>query len=76
MLLVYSAGLAVPFLLAAFLLQHFMGSMGRIGRWLPWVNRASGVLLLALGILLITGTFTTLTAIMSSWTPEWLLDRM
>jgi cytochrome c-type biogenesis protein len=76
LLFVYSAGLAVPFLLAALLLQRFMGNMGRIGRWLPWVNRISGALLLILGILLLTGSFTALTAMMSGWTPDFLLERM
>ncbi len=76
LLLVYSAGLAIPFLIAALLLQRFMGNMGRLARWLPWVNRVSGGLLLIIGILLLTGSFTALTAIMSGWTPDFLLERM
>jgi cytochrome c-type biogenesis protein len=76
LLFVYSAGLAVPFLLAALLLQRFVGNMGRIGPWLPWVSRISGVLLLVLGVMMLTGSFTALTALMSSWTPDFLLERM
>jgi cytochrome c-type biogenesis protein len=76
LLLVYSAGLAIPFLLAALLLERFLGNVRRIGPWLPWISRASGALLLIIGILLVTGTFTTLTAIMASWTPDFLLERM
>jgi cytochrome c-type biogenesis protein len=76
LLLVYSAGLAIPFLLAALLLQHFLGGMRRIGRWLPWVSRISGLLLLVIGILLLTGSFATLSALMGSWTPAFLLERL
>jgi len=76
LLLVYSAGLALPFLLAALLLQRFVGGMRKIGPWLPWVNRISGALLLIVGILMITGSFTVLTAMMARWTPQFLLDRM
>jgi len=76
LLLVYSAGLAIPFLLAAFLLERFLGTMKHLGRWLPWVSRISGVLLLLLGILMITGSFTQLTAMMARWTPNFLLRWM
>ena len=76
LLLVYSAGLAVPFLLAALLMQHFLGGMKRVGKWLPWVSRISGGLLLVIGLLMITGTFTTLTALLARWTPDFLLERL
>ncbi len=76
LLFVYSAGLAVPFLLAALLLQHFIGNMKRIGPWLPWVSRISGALLLILGLLMVTGRFSMLTAMMMNWTPQFLIDRM
>jgi cytochrome c-type biogenesis protein len=76
LLLVYSLGLAIPFLLAALLLQHFLGGMRRIGPWLPWVSRISGILLLVLGLLMITGSFTALTALLGRYTPAFLLERM
>jgi cytochrome c-type biogenesis protein len=74
LLLFYSAGLAVPFLAAALLLQRFLGSVRRIGPWLPWVSRISGILLLVLGVLMLTGTFSTLTAVMARWTPSFLME--
>jgi cytochrome c-type biogenesis protein len=76
LLFVYSLGLAVPFLLAALLLGRFLSSVRKIGPWLPWVSRISGVLLLVLGILLLTGSFTTLAAMLARWTPQFLLERM
>ena len=76
LLLVYSAGLAIPFLAAALLLDHFLRGVRRVGPWLPWISRASGLLLLILGILLLTGSFTTLSGILNQWTPEFLRDRL
>jgi cytochrome c-type biogenesis protein len=76
LLFVYSLGLAVPFLIAALLLQRFLGSMRRIGPWLPWISRISGALLLVIGIMMLTGTFTALTALLARFTPEFLLNRI
>lgn len=73
---VYSLGLAIPFLFAAVALDRFLAGYGRIRRWLPWVSRASGVLLIAVGILLLTGMFTILAEIMAGWTPDFILERI
>ncbi len=72
----YSAGLAIPFLLSTLLLERFLGSYGRIRRWLPWINRISGTLLIALGLLMLTGEFSRLAAMFASWTPAWLSSRI
>ncbi len=76
LLFVYSLGLAVPFLLAALLLQRFLGGMGRMGRWLPWINRVSGGLLILVGVLMLTGSFTALSAALARWTPSFLMERL
>lgn len=72
----YSLGLAVPFLLAALLLDRFLIGYARFRRWLPWVERASGALLIVVGILLVTGTFSVLSGIMAGWTPDFILERI
>lgn len=74
LLFVYSLGLAIPFLLAALLMERFLASSRRIGPWLPWLSRVSGALLLLLGILMLSGSFTTLTSILARWTPDFLLQ--
>lgn len=76
LLLVYSAGLAVPFLAAALLLDRFLGVVKGMGRWYPWVSRISGLLLLILGVLLITGSFTILSSRLMQLTPDFLLERL
>ncbi|MFQ5913354.1 MAG: cytochrome c biogenesis CcdA family protein, partial [Nitrospinota bacterium] len=60
LLLVYSAGLAVPFLLAAVAFNGFMASFQRIKKLLPAVQKAGGIVLILMGVLLLTGQFTIL----------------
>jgi cytochrome c-type biogenesis protein len=74
LLSMYSLGLAIPFLLAALALDRFLQVFKRFRRFLPAVEKASGVLLVFLGLLLITGSFTLLTTWLAGYVPEWLLD--
>ena len=76
LLFVYSMGLAVPFILAALALDRFLGAFSRFRRFLPAVQKASGVLLIALGVLLVTGSFVVLAAWLNRFTPEFLLERL
>jgi cytochrome c-type biogenesis protein len=65
----YSAGLAVPFLLAAWAVESFFEWFQRFRRYLPWVQRISGILLILVGVLMITGDFTRLAAWLQAITP-------
>lgn len=76
LLLAYSLGLAVPFLLAALMIDRFMELFQRYRGALVWMSRASGVLLIAVGLLMITGSMTVLTAWLQRWTPEFLRSRL
>ncbi|HUH12802.1 MAG TPA: cytochrome c biogenesis CcdA family protein [Longimicrobiales bacterium] len=76
LLSVYSLGLAIPFLLATLALERFLSASTRFRRWLPWVSRVSGVLLIGVGILLLTGSFTALSALFARWTPDFLVERL
>jgi len=73
---VYSAGLAVPFLLAAVAVESFLDWFQRFRRYLPWVMRVSGVLLIFVGILMATGQFTRLAGWLQGLTPAFLRDRI
>jgi cytochrome c-type biogenesis protein len=72
----YSAGLAIPFLLAAWMVESFFGWFARFRKYLPWVQRASGVLLILVGVLLITGEFTRLAGWLQGLTPDWLRGKL
>ena len=76
LLFVYSLGLAVPFLLAALALDSFLSAFKRFRRFLPIVERVSGLLLIVLGILLLTGTFTILSTYLIRFTPEFIMNRI
>ena len=60
LLAVYSAGLAVPFLLTSFGIDRFLSFYGRFRRHLRTVEVASGILLIAIGLLVLTRHFTLL----------------
>lgn len=55
LLIAYSAGLAIPFLLAALGVGRMAEWIRRHGRAILWVSRATGVVLVIVGFLLLTG---------------------
>ena len=61
----YSAGLAVPFLLTSLGIDRFLQFYARFRRHLHAVEVASGVLLIAIGALIVTRHFTILSAWLS-----------
>src|SRR5678809_1263379 len=66
----YSLGLAVPFLLAALALDTFLGWFQRFRRHLGTVKTVSGILLVAVGLLMASGEFTRLADWLSRLTPS------
>jgi cytochrome c-type biogenesis protein len=76
LLAVYSAGLAVPFLVAAWAIESFLEWFQRFRRFLPWVMRASGALLVFVGALLVSGQFTRLAGWLQQLTPEVLRNQL
>jgi cytochrome c-type biogenesis protein len=55
LLAVYSLGLGIPFLIAAFMVEQFSSLFARMKRHLMMVERAMGVLLVITGIAFLTG---------------------
>jgi cytochrome c-type biogenesis protein len=54
--------------------ERFLETFQRFRRFLPVVQIVCGVVLVVLGLLLVTGTFTALSAYLYRLTPEWLYD--
>jgi cytochrome c-type biogenesis protein len=73
---VYALGLAVPFLLTALALDRFLAWFQRFRRWLVWVDRTAGVMLIVLGVLLLSDNFTLLAGYLQSLTPDFLRSRL
>ncbi len=60
LLAVYSAGLAVPFLLAGYSIGFFFRAFQKLKHWFRTLELASGGLLVAVGVLVLTDRLTTL----------------
>ena len=72
----YSLGLAVPFLIAALMIDRFMAILRRYRSALAWTSRVSGVLLIAVGLLMVTGSMTRMNSWLQGITPEFLRSRL
>jgi cytochrome c-type biogenesis protein len=73
-LFVYSMGLAIPFLVTAWMLTAATSRLKKLNRYLPVIERVSGAFIMLIGVLLITGTFTYLNSVFSRFAPEWFLQ--
>ena len=76
LLMAYSAGLGVPFLLSAIALGIFLRFFKRYRPFIPIVERAAGVILVVVGLLVLTNQYVGLNAWAASLTPDWLLKRL
>ncbi len=74
MLAAYSLGLAIPFFVSSLAIQRFVPFFDRFKRFFPLVTRGSGLILIALGVLLVSDYFTVLSRLAFSLTPEWLFE--
>jgi cytochrome c-type biogenesis protein len=67
LLLAYSAGTGIPFLIAAAFTGRFMAALGRARRHLGVVEKAMGAFLVATGLMFLTGLMPAVS--------QWLLER-
>ena len=72
----YSAGLALPFLGAAWAVESFFDFFARIRKRMVWVNRISGAMLVTVGVLMVTSQFTVIAGWLDALTPEFLRSRL
>lgn len=70
----YILGLAIPFLLVALFADRVRPLLRRAARFSRWAEVTAGVALLAVGVLMVTGTLTQLNSFFLRITPEWLLN--
>lgn len=62
LLFTYSLGLWIPFLLSAVAIGSVMKSVKKAGKYLIWVERVAGALLILIGIILLSGNMTAVTS--------------
>ena len=76
LLLAYSLGLAIPFLIAAAALERFLRTSARLRGHLVWANRVGGALMVVVGLLLITNYFSAMATYLQAVTPDALRKRL
>jgi cytochrome c-type biogenesis protein len=52
---VYAIGLGIPFILAALAYDRMLGAFAFVRRHQVWVTRVGGLMMIAVGVLLLTG---------------------
>ena len=65
----YSLGLAVPFVIAAVAIERFLNAFSRISRYMIWLNRVSGTVLVVVAVLMMTNYLVIITNVLQGWTP-------
>ncbi len=63
----YSLGLAIPFLLLALAFERATNALAVVKRHFPVVIAVGGVVMIGLGVMILTGEFTTLNAEANNW---------
>jgi cytochrome c-type biogenesis protein len=76
LLVAYSAGLGVPFLLSSIALGGFLKFFKRYRPFIPVVERVAGALLVIVGVLVVTDYYVVLNSWAISLTPNWILERL
>ncbi len=76
LLVAYSLGLGVPFLISSLALGAFLKFFKRYRPFIPAVERAAGVLLVLVGVLVVTDYYVVLNSWAISLTPNWILERL
>ncbi|MCB0192080.1 MAG: cytochrome c biogenesis protein CcdA [Anaerolineae bacterium] len=75
-LFIYSMGLAIPFLVAAWMLTAATNRLRLLNRHMQLIERVSGAFLIIVGVLLLTGTMTILNTYANRLVPAWLLENL
>jgi cytochrome c-type biogenesis protein len=57
LLVAYSAGLGIPFIVCAWLWATVSRNMPSLGKYNTWISIVSGIMLIAIGLLMLTDTF-------------------
>ncbi|GAA3374048.1 cytochrome c biogenesis protein CcdA [Streptomyces sannanensis] len=68
LMVAYCLGLGLPFLLAAVAFRKALGAFGWVKRHYVWVMRIGGVMMIATGLLLVTGAWDRIVQEMQVWT--------
>jgi cytochrome c-type biogenesis protein len=74
LLAVYSTGLAIPFLLSAWLFHSLLEFIQKFKKIMRAVHVGGGLVLASMGVLLVTGYFQYLNNYATTFTPDWIVQ--
>ncbi|ADH99982.1 cytochrome c biogenesis CcdA family protein [Salisediminibacterium selenitireducens] len=69
LLLFYSMGIGIPFLLVSLIYAKSLDKVRNLNRFLPALQKTSGVIMIVLGVLLFTGIFFRIASYLSQFVP-------
>ena len=69
LLIVYSLGLGIPFLIISMLMLYSVKLIRQVNKWMPVIKVVSGWILIALGVLIFSGKMQQISAWLSSFNP-------
>ena len=61
----YAVGLGIPFVVASLAFNWFLAGAGTLKRWMVPLERAAGIVLVLMGVLMATGSFARMTAFLA-----------
>jgi cytochrome c-type biogenesis protein len=64
---VYCLGLGLPFIIAALAYRRMLGAIGWVRRHQQWITRFGGLMLIAVGVLLVTGWWDVMVGELRGW---------
>ncbi|CAM5249168.1 hypothetical protein SSPIM334S_04751 [Streptomyces spiroverticillatus] len=67
---VYCLGLGLPFILAAVAFRKALGAFGWVKKHYVWVMRIGGIMMIATGLLLLTGLWDSAVNVVQGWTKD------
>nr|WP_184663800.1 cytochrome c biogenesis CcdA family protein [Texcoconibacillus texcoconensis] len=65
----YSVGIGIPFLLIGLFYARSLNKMRNLNKYLPIIQKVSGVIMIILGVLLFTGWFNRISAYLANYIP-------
>jgi cytochrome c-type biogenesis protein len=65
--LAYSLGLGLPFIVAGLAFRRMLGAVSWVRRHQVWVTRVGGIMLIAVGLLLVTGVWDLWVSYLRGW---------
>jgi cytochrome c-type biogenesis protein len=76
LLVAYSLGLGVPFLLTSLAIDRFFAAFARIRRHYHTIEMTAGVLMIAIGVLIFTDRLTLIGQSLQPYLPDWLANKI